>query len=669
MADYKAPLRDMNFVLNEVFQAPLLWASLPALAETVDPDTASAILEEAAKVNAGIIAPLNREADEQGAQWSNGEVKTADGFIEAWQTYAEGGWVGVGGAPEYDGMGMPKMLTAQLEEMVNAANVSFGLFPMLTAGACLSLHAHASEELKQKYLPNMYSGQWAGSMCLTEPHAGTDLGIIRTKAEPQDDGSFRITGTKIFITGGEHDLTENIIHLVLAKLPDAPAGARGISLFLVPKFMVNEDGSLGERNAVSCGSIEHKMGIKASPTCVMNFDNAIGYIVDEPNKGLAAMFTMMNYERLGVGIQGLGVAERSYQSAIEYARERLQSRAPTGAQQPDKAADPIIVHRVMNFDNAIGYIVDEPNKGLAAMFTMMNYERLGVGIQGLGVAERSYQSAIEYARERLQSRVPTGAQQPDKAADPIIVHPDVRRMLLTMKAMNEGGRAFSTYVAKQLDLAKFSDDTAVQQQAGELVALLTPVAKAFMTDVALETTLHGQMVFGGHGYIREWGQEQLVRDCRITQIYEGTNGIQSLDLAGRKLVANGGAFYQHFSKEVHDFIAANQQLQDFTAPLQKAIENLDELSAWLVEQGKANPNEIGAASVEYLHVFGYTAYAYMWALMAKAAQGREGEEDFYASKMGTARFYFARLLPRIHSLTASVKAGSESLYLLDEKLF
>lgn len=591
MADYKAPLRDMNFVLNEVFQAPQLWASLPALAETVDPDTASAILEEAAKVNAGIIAPLNREADEQGAQWSNGEVKTADGFIEAWQTYAEGGWVGVGGAPEYDGMGMPKMLTAQLEEMVNAANVSFGLFPMLTAGACLSLHAHASDELKQKYLPNMYSGQWAGSMCLTEPHAGTDLGIIRTKAEPQDDGSFRITGTKIFITGGEHDLTENIIHLVLAKLPDAPAGARGISLFLVPKFMVNEDGSLGERNAVSCGSIEHKMGIKASPTCVMNFDNAAGYIIDEPNKGLAAMFTMMNYERLGVGIQGLGVAERSYQSAIEYARERLQSRAPTGAQQPDKAADPIIVH------------------------------------------------------------------------------PDVRRMLLTMKALNEGGRAFSTYVAKQLDLAKFSDDTAVQQQAGELVALLTPVAKAFMTDVALETTLHGQMVFGGHGYIREWGQEQLVRDCRITQIYEGTNGIQSLDLAGRKLVANGGAFYQHFSKEVHDFIAANQQLQEFTAPLQKAIENLDELSAWLVEQGKANPNEIGAASVEYLHVFGYTAYAYMWALMAKAAQGREGEEDFYASKMGTARFYFARLLPRIHSLTASVKAGSESLYLLDEKLF
>ena len=591
MADYKAPLRDMSFVLNEVFNAPELWSQLPALAETVDPETASAILEEAAKVNADVLAPLNRNGDEQGAQWNNGEVTTADGFREAWQTYAEGGWVGVGGEPEYEGMGMPKMLTAQLEEMVHAANISFGLFPMLTAGACLSLYAHASDELKQKYLPNMYSGQWAGSMCLTEPHAGTDLGIIRTKAEPQADGSFKVSGTKIFITGGEHDLTENTIHLVLAKLPDAPAGARGISLFLVPKFMVNEDGSLGERNGVSCGSLEHKMGIKASPTCVMNFDNATGYIIDEPNKGLAAMFTMMNYERLGVGIQGLGLGERSYQSAIEYARDRLQSRAPTGASQPDKMADPIIVH------------------------------------------------------------------------------PDVRRMLLTMKALNEGGRAFSTYVAKQLDLAKYSDDDAARQQAGELVALLTPVAKAFMTDMGLETTLHGQMVLGGHGYIREWGQEQLVRDCRITQIYEGTNGIQALDLAGRKLVANDGALYQHFSQEVHDFIAANQDLPEFIAPLQQALENLDSLSAWLVEQGKANPNEIGAASVEYLHVFGYTAYAYMWALMVKAAQGKEQQEDFYASKMGTARFYFARLLPRIHSLTASVRAGSESLYLLDEKLF
>ena len=355
------------------------------------------------------------------------------------------------------------MISAQVEELVNSANLSFGLYPMLTAGACLALNAHASDELKDKYLPNMYAGIWAGSMCLTEPHAGTDLGIIRTKAEPQADGSYKISGTKIFITGGEHDLTENIIHLVLAKLPDAPAGPKGISLFLVPKVLVNADGSLGEKNSLGCGSIEHKMGIKASATCVMNFDGATGWLVGEVNKGLAAMFTMMNYERLGVGIQGLATGERSYQSAIEYARERIQSRAPTGP-----------------------------------------------------VAK-------------------------DKAADPIIVHPDVRRMLLTMKALNEGGRAFSSYVAMQLDTAKYSEDAVTRKRAEELVALLTPVAKAFLTDMGLETTIHGQQIFGGHGFIREWGQEQLVRDCRITQIYEGTNGIQALDLVGRKVIGSGGA--------------------------------------------------------------------------------------------------------------------------------
>ena len=592
MSDYQAPLRDMSFVLNEVFEAGKLWAQLPALADTVDDETAAAILEEAGKVAAGSIAPTNRTGDEEGCSWSDGAVTTPQGFIEAYQTYAEGGWVGVGGDPQFGGMGMPKMITAQIEEMTNAANLSFGLYPMLTAGACLSIHAHASEELKEKYLPNMYSGVWAGSMCLTEPHAGTDLGIIRTKAEPQDDGSYKVTGTKIFITGGEHDLTENIIHLVLAKLPDAPAGAKGISLFLVPKFLVNEDGSLGERNGVSCGSIEHKMGINGSATCVMNFDNATGYIVDAPNKGLAAMFTMMNYERLGVGIQGLALGERSYQSAIEYAKERIQSRAPTGTVAPDKQADPIIVH------------------------------------------------------------------------------PDVRRMLLTMKAFNEGGRAFSSYVAMQLDIAKYSEDPAAQARGAELVALLTPIAKAFLTDVGLESTIHGQQVFGGHGYVREWGQEQLIRDCRITQIYEGTNGIQSLDLAGRKIVANQGKMYQHFSDEVKAFIAsADSNLSEFTTPLAAAIENLDELTAWLLAQAKDNPNEIGAASVEYLHVFGYTAYAYMWAMMAAAAQGKEQQEDFYASKMGTARFFFARLLPRSQSLTSSVKAGSESLYLLDAEQF
>ncbi|AAY94874.1 acyl-CoA dehydrogenase [Pseudomonas protegens] len=592
MADYKAPLRDMRFVLNEVFEVAKLWAQLPALAETVDVETVEAILEEAGKVTARSIAPLSRGADEEGCHWDNTVVTTPEGFPQAYQTYAEGGWVGVGGDPEFGGMGMPKAVSAQVEEMVNSASLAFGLYPMLTAGACLSINAHASEELKATYLPNMYAGVWAGSMCLTEPHAGTDLGIIRTKAEPRADGSYAISGTKIFITGGEHDLTENIIHLVLAKLPDAPAGPKGISLFLVPKFMVNADGSLGERNPVTCGSIEHKMGIQASATCVMNFDQAIGYLVGEPNKGLAAMFTMMNYERLGVGIQGLATGERSYQNAIEYARDRLQSRSPTGPQAKDKVADPIIVH------------------------------------------------------------------------------PDVRRMLLTMKAANEGGRAFSTYVAMQLDTAKFSEDPDTRKRAESLVALLTPVAKAFLTDLGLETTVHGQQIFGGHGYIREWGQEQLVRDVRITQIYEGTNGIQALDLVGRKIVGSGGAFYKLFADEIRHFTAtADEQWGEFTRPLNAALDNLDELTAWVLDRSASNPNEIGAASVEYLQVFGYTAYAYMWALMAKAALGKEQEDDFYASKLGTARFYFARLLPRIHSLSTSVKAGSESLFLLQAEQF
>lgn len=592
MADYQAPLRDMRFVLNEVFDAPKLWQALPALAEVVDAETADAILEEAGKITANSIAPLNRSGDEEGCRWDAGAVSTPTGYREAYQLYAEGGWVGVGGDPAFGGMGMPKVISAQVEEMMNSASLAFGLYPMLTSGACLSIYAHASEELKQKYLPNMYAGVWSGSMCLTEPHAGTDLGIIRTKAEPQADGSYKVSGTKIFITGGEHDLTDNIIHLVLAKLPDAPAGSRGISLFLVPKVLVNDDGSLGERNSLSCGSIEHKMGIQASATCVMNFDGATAWMVGEPNKGLAAMFTMMNYERLGVGIQGLATGERSYQSAIDYARERIQGRAPTGP-----------------------------------------------------VAQ-------------------------DKAADPIIVHPDVRRMLLTMKALNEGGRAFSSYVALQLDIAKFSDDEAARQRAEAQVALLTPVAKAFLTDMGLETTVHGQQVFGGHGFIREWGQEQLVRDCRITQIYEGTNGIQALDLVGRKIVGSGGTMYQAFVDEIRAFVAsAGADLREFTEPLKAALDNLDELTAWVIDQAKTNPNEIGAASVEYLHVFGYTAYAYMWARMAAVALAKQGEGDFYQSKLGTARFYFARLLPRIHSLTASVKAGSESLYLLDAAQF
>ncbi|WP_225775428.1 acyl-CoA dehydrogenase C-terminal domain-containing protein [Pseudomonas sp. Marseille-Q5115] len=591
MAEYKAPLRDMRFILENVFDAPAQWASLPALAEVVDAETALAVLEEAGKLTGTAIAPLSRAADEEGCHYADTVVTTPKGFVEAYKLYAEGGWVGVGGDPAFGGMGMPKAISAQVEEMVNSASLAFGLYPMLTSGACLSISAHASEALKQQYLPNMYAGVWAGSMCLTEPHAGTDLGIIRTRALPQADGSYKVSGTKIFITGGEHDLTENIIHLVLAKLPDAPPGPKGISLFLVPKFMVNADGSLGERNAVSCGSIEHKMGIQASATCVMNFDDAVGYLVGEENKGLAAMFTMMNYERLGVGIQGLASGERSYQNAVEYACERLQSRSPTGPQAKDKPADPIIVH------------------------------------------------------------------------------PDVRRMLLTMKAMNEGGRAFSTYVAMQLDVAKYAEEPERRTRAENLVALLTPVAKAFLTDAGLETTVHGQQVFGGHGYIREWGQEQLVRDVRITQIYEGTNGIQALDLVGRKVVGSGGAFYRLFSDEIRAFAnGASSDLAEFTAPLTAALDTLDGLTEWVLTRAAGNPQEIGAASVEYLQAFGYTAYAYMWARMAQAALAG-GEEAFYASKLGTARFYFARLLPRIHSLAASVRAGSESLYLLEAEQF
>ncbi|ELK4814707.1 acyl-CoA dehydrogenase C-terminal domain-containing protein [Pseudomonas aeruginosa] len=593
MPEYNAPLRDMRFLLNDVFDAPALWQRLPRLAERIDADTADAILEEAAKVTGGLLAPLNRSGDEEGAQWQDGAVRTPAGFREAYATYAEGGWVGLTGNPAHGGMGMPKMLAVQFEEMMYAANASFSLYSTLSAGACLALDAHGSEELKNRYLPNMYAGTWAGSMCLTEPHAGTDLGIIRTKAEPQADGSYRISGTKIFITGGEQDLTENIIHLVLAKLPDAPAGSRGISLFLVPKFLVGDDGALGARNAVHCGSIEHKMGIKASATCVMNFDGASGWLVGEVNKGLAAMFTMMNYERLSIGIQGIGCAEMSYQSAVAYARERLQSRAPTG---------PV-------------------------------------------------------AR--------------DKAADPIIVHPDVRRMLLTMKALTEGGRAFSTYVGQQLDLAKYAEDQEERSQAEALVALLTPVAKAFFTDTGLESCVLGQQVFGGHGYIREWGQEQLVRDVRIAQIYEGTNGIQALDLMGRKVVANGGLFLSIFSREVRAFAAgANAELAEFVTPLLTALDLLDNLTQGIVARAGNDPREIGAASVEYLHLFGYTAYAYLWARMAAAAlRQREVDPAFHDGKLATARFYFARILPRVYSLAAAVEAGSESLYGLEAEQF
>ncbi|MQT74199.1 acyl-CoA dehydrogenase C-terminal domain-containing protein [Pseudomonas helleri] len=590
MPEFNAPLRDMRFVLHEVFQAPALWARLPVLAEHVDADTADAILQEAAKVTSQLIAPLNRSGDEEGAQWHAGKVSTPQGFKAAYDTYIEGGWVGLSGNPDFGGLGMPKMLAVQFEEMLYAANSSFALYSALTSGACLAIDAHASTTLKETYLPPMYEGRWAGSMCLTEAHSGTDLGLIRTRAEPRADGSFSLSGSKIFITGGDQDLTENIVHLVLAKLPDAPAGPRGISLFLVPKVLVNADGTLAQANAVSCGSIEHKMGIKASATCVINFDGAQGWLIGEANKGLAAMFTMMNYERLSIGIQGIGCAETSYQNARTYARERLQSRAPTGAVAPEKMADPIIVH------------------------------------------------------------------------------PDVRRMLLSMKAMTEGGRAFASYVGQQLDLSKYSTDAQEQQDAAALVALLTPVAKAFFTDTGLDSCVLGQQVFGGHGYIREWGQEQLVRDVRIAQIYEGTNGIQALDLLGRKVIANDGAALRLFTAQIREFAA--QPGKPYQHELLQAVQRLEDLSDWLQAQAKLNPNEIGAASVEYLQVFGYVAYAWLWARMADVAQGSlEADPAFYTAKLATARFYFKRLLPRIDSLEQSIRAGSESLFELDAASF
>ncbi|MEC9318536.1 MAG: acyl-CoA dehydrogenase family protein, partial [Pseudomonadota bacterium] len=440
MADYRAPRDDMDFVLHDVFNVTADWQKSDMLAEMMDQDTASAILDEAAKVAEQLIAPVSRQADEEGVSFNGGEVTTPAAYKENFRQLAEGGWVGVTANPDFGGMGLPKSLSAQYEEMLCSADVAFSLYPGLTSGAIMTLDLHGSDDIKQTYLEKMVQGEWTGTMCLTEPHAGTDLGIIKTKAEPQGDDSYLISGTKIFITGGEHDLVDNIVHLVLAKLPDAPAGTKGISLFVVPKFLVNDDGSVGERNAVNCGSIEHKMGIHGSATCVMNFDGARGWMVGEPNRGLAAMFTMMNYERLGVGIQGLGTAERSYQNALEYARERIQGRGAKATR--DMSA----------------------------------------------------------------------------AADPLLVHGDIRRMLLTMKSLTEGGRAFSTWVGQQLDRAKYGESDEVKQQADAMVALLTPVAKAFLTDTGLESTIHGQQIFGGHGYVREWGQEQLIRDTRIAQI-------------------------------------------------------------------------------------------------------------------------------------------------------
>jgi len=593
---YKAPIRDMQFVLNEVLGADKLLASMPGTAD-ITPELVSAILEEAGKIAANLLAPLNRSGDEQGCSFSEGRVTTPEGFKEAYRKFAEGGWVGLTGDIAYGGQGMPKILAVCFEEMIMAANSSLALYAVLSAGASLALARHASDELKQAYLPKLYDGSWSATMCLTEPHAGTDLGIIKTRAEPQADGSYLVSGTKMFITGGEHDLTENIIHLVLAKLPDAPTGPRGISLFLVPRLLLDEKGESGERNPVFCGSIEHKMGIKGSATCVMNFDGARGYLVGEINKGLACMFTMMNYERLTIGLQGLGAGDASYQTAAAYAKERIQGRSASG---------PVA---------------------------------------------------------------------PDKLADPLLVHPDVRRMLLTMRANTEAARALAGYVASQLDIAHFHDDKDARARAASLVALLTPVAKAAFTDRGFEACVLGQQVLGGHGYVREWGQEQHVRDTRIAQIYEGTNGIQALDLMGRKVVNDREGLLTVLTVEIADYLASNkaEELDEFTRPLSEALACLQSTTDLIKKAATQKPEEVGAASVAYLDLLTLVLYCYMWVRMAQAAQkalaAGSTESGFYEAKLMTARFFMARLLPRYKSLAEEISSGSETVMAMSADLF
>ena len=591
MPAYKAPLRDIKFVLYELLKADSLSNTVPAYAEAT-PDTIDAILEAAGQFCEEELQPINHSGDEEGCHFENGVVTTPKGFKEAYATFRDAGWPSLSGDAEFGGQQMPKSVQVLFEEMIYAANTSFQLYSSLSNGAYQALAAHASEQLKQTYLPKLVEGTWTGTMCLTESHSGTDLGLLRTKALPQGDGSYAISGTKIFITGGEHDLAENIIHLVLAKLPDAPEGVRGISLFLVPKFLVNADGSLGARNGIVCGAIEHKMGIKASSTCVMNLDGAIGYLVGEPNKGLAAMFTMMNAERLSIGIQGIGLAEASYQSAVAYAKDRIQSRGPNG---------PV---------------------------------------------------------------------EPNKAADPIIVHPDVRRMLLTMRAYTEAARCFAAYVGMKFDQGKYHPDAALRQQSDALVQLLTPVAKAFFTDYGFEATNLGMQVFGGHGYVREWGMEQFVRDARIAQIYEGTNGVQALDLAGRKLVANNGAWAELFFAEVDAFLAGHTGTHPIFPGLRQALTHLKDATAFILSRSGANRDEIGAASVDYLRLFGLTAFAYMWARMDHVSEHKMDEDmTFYGAKRTVARFYAERLLPETASLLAKIKAGAESVMALDAEMF
>ena len=596
MPQYKAPQRDIGFVLNDVLGSDEVYAGLPGY-EDATSDLMAAIIGEGAKFAENVLSPLNQPGDEEGCHWTEDAVKTPAGFPEAYRQFVENGWPAMSAEPEFGGQGMPNLLGIVINEMIGTANWSWLMYPGLSHGCIKTLEAHGSDEQKARYLPRLVAGEWTGTMCLTESQCGSDLGLLRTKAEPQPDGSYAITGTKIFISAGDHDMADNIVHIVLARLPDAPEGTKGISLFVVPKFNVDEDSVIGERNAVHCASIEKKMGIKASATCVMNFDGARGYLVGEPNRGLNLMFTFMNTARIGTAVQGLAHAELSYQGALEYARERLAMRSLSGAKNPDGPADPIIVH------------------------------------------------------------------------------PDVRRMLLTQKAFAEGSRAMLYYLAQLGDIVDRSEDTERVKMADDLMALLTPIAKAFVTEVGYEAANHGVQIYGGHGFIREWGMEQIVRDARIAMLYEGTTGIQALDLIGRKVLGSGGKLLMGFTQLLDDFCQANPSDADarYIEPLAAYKDEWLEMSLQIGEKAMQNPDEAGAAAVDYLMYSGYVTLAYFWARMAVVAREKigAGERDsaFFEAKLMTASFYFDRLLPRAQAHRQALLSGADNLMDMPEALF
>ena len=595
MPDYKAPVRDISFVINEVLESEKLYQTLPGYEDATE-DLLNAIVEEGAKFAENELAPLNQVGDEQGCTWSEEGVKTPEGFAEAYRQYVDNGWPALAASPQDGGQGMPNMLAMCITEMVGSANWSWGMYPGLSHGAVNTLEAHGSPEQKEKYLTRLVSGEWTGTMCLTESHCGTDLGLLRTKAEPQADGSYAVTGQKIFISAGEHDMTDNIVHIVLARLPDAPEGTAGISLFIVPKVNVNDDGSLGERNAVHCASIEEKMGIHGNATCVLNFDGAQGFLIGPPNKGLNCMFTFMNTARIGTAMQGLAHMEQSFQGALAYAKERLAMRSLTGPKNPDGPADPIIVH------------------------------------------------------------------------------PDVRRMLLTQKALAEGSRAFLYFLAQQGDVVSHGSEEDAKA-ADDMMALLTPIGKAFVTELGFEAANHGVQVFGGHGFIREWGMEQIVRDSRISMLYEGTTGIQAMDLIGRKVLGSGGKMLMAFAETIDEFCAANSDEEDarFVGAVKAAKDEWLGLSMEIGKAAMENPDEAGAAAVDYLMYSGYVTLAYFWARMAVVARKKiaaaDGDTSFYQSKLMTAEFYFERLLPRTETLKKTMLSGADNLMQMPEELF